>query len=222
MQHDLIQKIDNRLSELGMSRAKASVSAGMSPTFIRDIERRGGTPNLSSLQKLAKVLRVDLDYLVTEEEQPARHSVEMVELPVVGTIEAGQFRDITIFDQEEHFPVINVVADKRFKHARQYALLVSGDSMNLKYPDGTYVTCVDYHESGLALKLGMTVHVTHTLAGTHLVEVTLKEVGAINGQIVLIPRSSNPRHKPIVMQGGEDSEYEIKGVVTGSFRPEEF
>jgi len=222
MQQTLIQKIDSRLDELRMSRAKASTAAGLSSSFIRDIERRGGTPNLGSLKKLAKVLRVELEYLTQAEDIVSDRQIETTELQVVGTIEAGQFRDITIFDQDDNYPVINVVADRRFKHARQYALKISGDSMNLKYPDGSYVICVDYHESGLALQKGMTVHVTHTLAGTHLVEITLKEVGSMNGEIVLVPRSSNPKHKPIIMYGGEDSEYQICGVVTGSFLPEEF
>jgi SOS-response transcriptional repressor LexA len=222
MQQTLIQKIDNRLDELGITRSKASTKAGLSSTFIRDIERRGGNPTLSSLQKLAKVLKVDVEYLAQAEEQVSDRPIETLELPVVGTIEAGQFRDITIFDQEDNFPVINIVPDRRFRHARQYALKVAGDSMNLKYPNGCFVICVDFAESGLALQKGMTVHVTHTISGTHLVEITLKEIGSINGEIVLLPRSSNPKYKPITMQGGEDSEYEICGIVTGSFIPEDF
>lgn len=222
MQQTLIQKIDSRLEELRLSRSKASADAGLSSTFIRDIERRGGNPTLSSLKKLAKVLRVDVEFLTQAEEQVSDRQIETQELPVVGTIEAGQFRDITIFDQEDNFPVINVVADRRFKHAKQYALKVAGDSMNLKYPNGSFVICVDYVESGMALQKGMTVHVTHTLAGTHLVEVTLKEIASINGEIILMPRSSNPRYKPITMQGGEDSEYRICGIVTGSLILEDF
>lgn len=207
-----------------MSRAAAAKAAGFNVSFIRDIERRGGNPTLSSLKKLAKVLKVELEFLAgTIEEESLGRELRVTELPVIGTIEAGQFRDITIFDQDDNYPVINIVADERFKHAKQYALKVSGDSMNLKYPDGCYVACVDFIDSGLRLKAGMTVHIQRTLANTHLVEITLKEVGSINGETVLLPRSTNPKHQPIVMSGGgERTEFEIRGVVIGAYMPEAF
>lgn len=225
MQNTLIQRIDDRLEELGISRAAAAKAAGFNVSFIRDIERRGGNPTLSSLKKLAKVLNVELEYLAgtIEENASLGRELRVQELPVIGTIEAGQFRDITIFDQDDNYPVINIVADERFRHAKQYALKVSGDSMNLKYPDGCYVACVDFIDSGLRLKTGMTVHIQRTLANTHLVEITLKEVGTMNGETVLIPRSSNPKHQPIIMSGsGESTEFQIRGVVIGSYMPEAF
>jgi SOS-response transcriptional repressor LexA len=221
MQKTLIQKIDKRLDELNMSRTAASVRAGFGPEFIRDIVRKGKSPSTDNLKKLAGALQVDVDYFFDDEGSSVERR-DTIELPVIGTIEAGQFRDITLLDQDEVYPVISVVADKRFSHAKQYALQVSGDSMNLKYPDGSYVTCVDYIGSGLRLKSGMTLHVERTIAGTHLVEITLKEVQSIDGNLVLIPRSSNPKHKPIIVNGGEDTEIHIRGIVTGSWIPERF
>lgn len=221
MKDDLIQRIDRVLKERDVSRSAASVGAGLGASYIRDLERKTGNPNLSKLTKLAQYLEVPIERLLPTANIDTPNSLGLVSLPVVGTIAAGAFMDISIKDQGEPQEYITVASDGRFPHAEQYALKVQGDSMNLKYPDGTYVTCVDYASSGLALKNGMSVHVERYQG--QLVETTLKVVEFENGTLVLSPRSSNAVHKPIVFRYDEEhSDVLIKGVVTGSWRPEVF
>lgn len=55
---DIITLIDKRLAELGKSRRKASLEAGLGADAIRDLERKGGSPTLRTAQKLAKVLGI--------------------------------------------------------------------------------------------------------------------------------------------------------------------
>lgn len=141
-------------------------------------------------------------------------------MPVVGIIEAGQFRDITLEDQTEDRPRIGVARDERFPRAQQYALLVSGNSMDELFPDGSYVTCVDLVDSGLEIRPGLVVHVERSIANTHLVETTLKEIGMTDeGKFMLLPRSKDKRHKPLTFDETEGVEVIIRGVVTGKWEP---
>jgi SOS-response transcriptional repressor LexA len=223
MANEIIQKIDKLLADRGESRAAASAAAGLSDSYIRDLSRKSGNPNLGKLKKLADHLGVKIEYLLPAGSVDTNISRSVTSLPVVGRIAAGQFMDISLRDQDEEYPHINVVTDDRFSHARQYALEVTGDSMDLKYADGSFVTCVDYTSSGLALKDGMTVHVERYMGEGQFVETTLKEIGHEHGIIALLPRSSNPAHKPILMVGNaEEISVEIRGIVTGSWKPEVF
>jgi len=204
-----------------MSASAASKAAGLGSDYIRDLRRKNSNPGYEALSKLAEVLKTSPEYLLHDNVEP--HTVDVVGLPVLGVIEAGQFRDVTLVSQDEDYPTVNVVRDKRFEGARQYAMRVSGDSMNLRYPDGCYVICAEFGDTGLALNPGLVVHVERSIAGTHLVENTLKEIEDRNGKRYLAPRSTNPRHKPIEVNGQDGlEELRVRGVVIGSYQPEKF
>jgi len=215
------KRIKERLESLGMSAAAASRKAGLSPDFIRDMMRKGARPGAENLAKLAKTLKTSPEYLLQGNE-PTR-TIDVVGMPVIGVIEAGQFRDITLINQDEEYPMVNVVQDDRFPHARQYALRVSGDSMNKLFPDGSYAICAEFADTGMRLKDGLVLHVERYIAGTHLVETTLKQVESSNGKRFLAPRSTNPRHKPVEITEDTDlSELKVRGLVIGSYTPQHF
>lgn len=93
--------------------------------------------------------------------------------------------------------------------------------MDQLFPEGCYVTCVDFPDSGLDLKDGMIVHVER-ISG-HLVEITLKAIERRNGRIALVPRSSDPKWQPYFLdKSPEGSEITVRGVVTGKYEPFEF
>lgn len=173
-------------------------------------------------EKYARKFRVSLEWLLTGRgdmiaQGVAPAEMEVSGLPVHGAIQAGHWLETTFLDPEGEPELLPVARDARFPRARQYALYVVGDSMDLDYPDGSYVTCVDFAESGLAIVDGLTVHVERHRAGGQLVEITLKRVVAKNGTFSLIPRSSNPIHQPITFTGN-DTDIVIRGVVTGGWR----
>lgn len=140
-------------------------------------------------------------------------------MPVLGIIEAGQFRDISLLDQSDEPPSIAVARDERFPHAEQYALQVSGDSMDELFPDGSFVTCANWADTGMHMRPGLIVHVERTIGS--LVETTLKEIQG-TGPFTLKPRSSNPKHKPITLTGADGVEVTVKGLVTGKWEPMRF
>ena len=175
-----------------------------------------------SAEHYARKYRVSLDWLLTGRGKMAGDGVviaevEVVGLPVAGSIQAGHWLETTFLEADQEPEMLPVARDPRFPRARQYALRVVGDSMDLDYPDGSYVTCVDFAESGLAITDGMTVHVERQRGGGQLVEITLKLIAREGGVRVLKPRSSNPLHQPITFSGKE-TDVVVKGVVTGGWR----
>lgn len=175
-----------------------------------------------SAVRYATKFHIDVDWLLTGKSRRRDDNViptetEVAGLPVYGNIQAGHWLETTFLDAEGDLEMLPVARDSRFPRARQYALRVVGDSMDQEYPDGSYVTCVDFVESGLGIVEGMTVHVERHRAGGQLVEITLKTVGRQRGQWILEPRSNNPQWTPLTFSGNE-SEIIIRGVVTGGWR----
>lgn len=221
MDSDISDRIEERLRALNLSAAKASKLAGMSPDYIRDLRRRPVRPGAESLARLAETLKTTPEFLLYGKTES--QTVEVKGLQVVGVVEAGQFRDITLTSQDDEFETVNVVGDAKYAHARQYALRVSGDSMNELFADGSYVICASFADTGLELKSGMIVHVERRIAGTHLVETTLKQVQDRGGKRYLIPRSTNPKHKPIGVNHDDDlTETIVQGLVIGTYSPVEY
>jgi SOS-response transcriptional repressor LexA len=224
MDETMSERIDELLKAAGKSAAQASVEAGMGKDFIRDLKRRPVRPGAENLSRLAATLGTSPEYLLYGKEDSS--TLPTVGLPIIGVVEAGQFRDITLEDQDQEHETVNVVRDKRYPQARQYALRISGDSMNQKFADGTYAICVSFADTGLALKTGMIVHVERRIANAHLVETTLKEVQFRGKRCFLVPRSSNAKHKPIEISAEyEDDELtqtRVQGLVIGSYAPVDF
>lgn len=209
------------MDELGLNPYQTAKKAGLGDSFVRDILRgKTRSPSSENLAKLARALETTSEWLIMSD-APGKPSgvfgpVELVGLNVVGVIQAGTWLDRSIIDEEAGTEVIPVALDPRFPHARQYGLRVVGDSMDLEYPDGSYVSCVDFFDAGLNVRNGLTVHVERH--NGPLVEVTLKTIDTIDGMMMLCPRSTNPKHLPIPLEGDGGTEILIRGVVTGSYR----
>lgn len=221
METSLQKRVRMRMDELGMNAFQTAKKAGLGDSFVRDILRgKTRSPSSENLAKLAAALETTPEWFIIgkEAEKPSGVSepIELVGLPILGKIQAGAWLDRTIVDEEYEADIIPVVRDPRFPHAKQYGLLVTGDSMDKEYPDNSFVTCVDFIDAGISLKEGLIVHVERRSGP--LVEVTLKAVEQIDGKIVLAPRSHNPKHLPIALEGDPGTEIVVRGVVTGSYR----
>ena len=204
--------------QLGLSQSEVARRVGVTPQAIQKLED-GGITAPRYILKLAQVLNVDANSLqFGEVAQPKVVDVKL--LKVMGTAEAGAFRDISLVDEvpEDDLLTIPVVRDVRFEHAQQYVLRLSGDSMNLVYPDGCFIACAAWSDTGLALRPGMRLHVERYNGA--LVETTVKEYVVRDGIGLLTPRSTNRAHKEIELNGDEGTEIVVKGLVIGSFVPE--
>lgn len=216
----LAQRITKRMERLHLNNSQLGRLSGTSETFVRDILRgKSKNPGPEKLAKVAEALGTTLEWLVKGEDGPIdRPPVEGLE--VLGDIQAGNWMDISLIDDgHREREVIPVARDPRFPKAAQYLLRVVGDSMNLKYPEYSYVHCVEAIASGVKKRVGQVVHVERHQGP--LVEITLKEITEMNGRIVLSPRSSNPKHQPLVLDGDSSTEIIIKGFVIGRYEREE-
>lgn len=200
----------------GLSQAALAAKAGTTQPQIRRLESGQRTLTKSWAERLAPHLHVSPQDLIFSESDDVER--EVVGLQVLGTVRAGDWLDISIMDEVER-GIIQVARDPRFPHAQQYALRVSGDSMDQIFPDGCFVTVVNFADTGLAFRGGMIVHVEQNMSRTTLVETTLKEISP--DKQFLLPRSSNPSHKPIPISGTEMTTIEVKGIVTGKWEPVE-
>lgn len=200
----------------GIQAAPLAAMIDRDKDYIRDyLKGRKQSLKVDDAQKIADALGVPLNDLT---ERTGEHQDELG-MEVAGKVAAGLYKDISIEDQDVVKPRIAFARDLRFSHAKQYALEVEGDSMDELFPNGSYVVCVDYIGSGLPLKSGMSVHVEKSVVGGQLVETTLKEVHKDGKRVVLKPRSSNPSHKPIELNGNESTDIEVKGIVIGKWEP---
>lgn len=202
------------ISDAGTNPAALAIAIGRDKDYIRDY--------LTGRKKSLKA--DDQNKILSAIEKPTLNKKNVIrlsnsiegELAIIGTIQAGAW--IEAFVREEDEPVtIPMTRDPRFPHAYQYALRVVGDSMNLEAPEGSYVICVNFAESGLSYKPGLLVHVERIMNG--LSETTLKEIGYEDGRLVLKPRSSNPVYATIYPDEDESLETSIRGVVIGVYNP---
>lgn len=209
------------LEEEGKKPAPFALEIGRDKDFIADyLKGRKKSFKLEDAQRIAAGLKRSLDSLTRGQGARKASAEPAYGLEVVGKVSAGVYRDITIEDQDNARPRISFARDLRWPHAKQYALEVEGDSMDLLFPDGSTVVCVDFIGSGMALKDGMPVHVERYMMGGQLVEATLKQVGRDeNGRLCLFPRSSNPVHKPLAISADGDGEVKVRGVVIGEWKP---
>lgn len=136
-------------------------------------------------------------------------------IPVAGEVAAGLWRETFAIEAHEIDEYVTIDV-KGYERSRLYALKIVGPSMNLVYPDGRYVVVAPAAEAGV--RIGDYVVVERYKAD--LVEVTVKELARERGQLVLYPRSSDPRfQEPIRLKASEDDQTapRIIGVVVADY-----
>ncbi|MDQ0456023.1 XRE family transcriptional regulator [Rhizobium paknamense] len=133
---EIIERVENRAKELGLSLRKVSLLSGHGPDLIRDWRRpKSVLPRLDSIQKIASVLNVSAGWLAFGEvgEDPS-HSVTRV--PLISWVAASPYSETGFTEYEATAQRLAVDGLKPGKH---FALLVSGDSMNRIAPEGAKI-----------------------------------------------------------------------------------
>lgn len=207
----LYSRIRERLDQLhpGISDRDASLRAsdGRNADLLRAIKNgRSTSPRGKNLNGLAALLAVPAEWFADETiSQPAEISpaqFTMVPSIVAGTVEAGSFREVDPYDQSEH-EVEFVPADPKYPKARVLQFNVAGDSMNALRPlpilPGSRAVGVAFDDIDIPLRNGMVVVVQRSKDGGQTREWSIKQVEFFADRIEFHPRSTNPRHKPIVV-----------------------
>lgn len=207
------------MEEKGLNILQFAKRAGISPTSIYNF-LRGSSSSLSSpvLEKLAKAHNVPIARLTGE---PELTKLSTPEIRVIGIVEAGVWRESPELYIRDRTSIMVPVPETYRPHA--FGLEVGGASMNLIYPEGSFVICVPIEHVERELRTGDRVVVRRKNGGTY--EFTLKELAFDeDGHPWLWPRSSSPKHQqPIEIpreQPEGDEEISILSLIIGSYRPE--
>lgn len=213
-------KFPNNLKRLrvaaGLTQEAAAEAFGMSKSGyikIEDGERKLGTDRIA---KAVEIFKVDVNAIFQTGQagdQPETSEPRVGLVPanrafrfqkVIGTLQAGVFRDVEVFDDELD-EMISTPPNTRYPWARQFVWRVEGDSMNAAKPkpinEGDYVVGLSYEDIQEAVKLrsGLRVVVRQTKDAGQSYEWTVKELELTDANAIFHPRSDNPKHKPIVV-----------------------
>lgn len=223
--HTFLRRVSMRASELDLSERGVCVAAGLNPGALRQI-RKGRTRSLTgdNLLKLAEALKVPMDWLVGRIDERAwiesteAGSFDLVD--VVGSVQAGAWREAEEYGYAE-IERITVPIDDRYKFIKRRGLKVVGNSMDLVYPEGSIIFCVRFQDLNRPPRSGEKVLIQRRRDYGSLYETTVKQLIIKTDAIFLEPRSSDPRHKPIILPRN------VLDVVEGEalpriIQPEEF
>jgi phage repressor protein C with HTH and peptisase S24 domain len=189
------------------SAQSAALAMGVAvSTYIQHENGTRGFP-ASRADRYARFFRVKPEWLLYGK-TPADRIVELgPRLFVVGKVAAGVFSEQWRWD-ESRWEAFTGRSDVDAPLKDRFGLEVSGDSMNLVYPEGTILECVWYFGDKI-IPAGKRVIVQRTRDDGTL-EATVKElVRDENGVEWLVPRSTNPVHQAF---RGDQPEPGIKRV----------
>lgn len=212
MEESVLQKrIKDLLEVRSMSQNEVSRRATGSLGSVRDIlSGKTGSPRYDTLASIAKVLNVSVEFITGSidtyfpEYNKGTKTVNVVGTVAAGTwVEAEEFMDEPLYDVE-------AVADSRFPNHDYIGFEVSGDSMDEIAAPGSIAICVPWADTGMEPQDGMVVVAAHLRDEGALIERTIKKLKRASTGWILMPMSSNPKHKPIKMSG--NGEVQIIGL----------
>ena len=135
-------------------------------------------------------------------------SIAVRNIPLIGAIACG----MPIF-AEENIETEIPVSTKIVSEGKKYFFLrADGDSMDKKWVENGDLVLVE--QTNMAANWQIVVALIND-------EATLKELQTRDQSVFLIPHSTNPRHKPIILDGETDS-FSIQWVFVRAFPGELF
>lgn len=205
------ERLQQRADELGWSKAELGRRAHVSYDNINKYLRGDvAQPRGDAIDKLAAAigkpalwLRDGID--VGSPAELVANVAPLVPAAVAGRVEAGAWLEVDEFDQSE-LQHIALPPDARFPNAQQLVYGVFGDSMNDLKPHpilpGAQIVAVAYDDVAdkVPLQDGLVVVIQRSRDGGHVRELSVKQVAWFADRIEFQPRSTNPKHKAIVVK----------------------
>lgn len=199
----------------GLTQVDLAERMGVEQPTIQRWERGQREPKFEQLFKLAEILGVDASTLLSKDVAVPLGPT----LYVKGDVQAGLWRTAIEYPASDWIAFTGR-ADVSADLEHRFGLRVIGDSMDQVYPEGTILECVSLFGRAEASP-GKRVIVIRTDAHGDG-EATVKELVEQNGELWLVPRSSNPAHMPIKLNNQDPGivETRIAAIVVASVRPE--
>lgn len=249
-----LDRLADRLAVLkseGISARQISMAVTGRPDLIRHLLKGGQADTRGdNILRLAAAVRTSVDYLYgLSDDMGEPPKIDLLKEPVsrkrkaapvtnrfpVGSrpslpvryiVQAGAWIEV---DEEAAKRIVSppVSADSTFPHATQWLELVRGDSVDLIYPEGTFVHVVNAIEIGYSPRDGDFVVVERLRQQGGLRERSLKQVSRKGRKVELWPRSRNPKwNTPLSYGDGSDTDEaaggataEIVALVLGGYLP---
>lgn len=138
---------------------------------------------------------------------------------VIGTVAAGVWMEVEDSQASlEEAPISPFPADPRFASEAQFDLVVQGNSINKVAQDGDRIRCVSLAATGITPRDGDLVVVRRRRE--HLEETTVKRVIRSQGELVLMPESTDPRWQtPIPLRSHDSVEVTVVARALYAYRP---
>lgn len=209
--------LSNLLQETGVSQAE--LARQLTAALGRSIDRAAVNKMASGQRKIAADEMLAITRLLKKADESAKlkepeelilevrpSTAALVPVRKAGRVEAGAFRaqeDLGDWDQAE---TTLDIRDSKFPNARHLSFDVEGDSMNALKPrpilSGDVVSCIAYEDvsSQAPLRDGMVVVVERSRYDGQEREWSIKQIELYADRVEFHPRSTNPRHKPIVVK----------------------
>jgi repressor LexA len=177
----------------GVSQAKLAGMLSITQSAVTHWENGSRQPDIETINKLADIFGVSIDFLIGTTTVPdgvvvPKVTVMQSKIHVYGRIPAGVPFE-AIQDILEDVEVPSWLAEKK----GLFGLKVVGDSMNKVIPDGAIAVLQKTH------------HLENGDIGAVMVngyDATLKKFFRLTDSVVLEPLSFNPEHEPIVIKDG--------------------
>lgn len=96
----------------GVSANKACIDIGVNRSAVAKW-KQGGTPNGTTLAKMAKYFGVSVDYLLGNEEKPAAEAGDKDVLDEVDVAFYGEYRELTEEDKDVVRDMVRVMRERR-------------------------------------------------------------------------------------------------------------
>ncbi|HDX9641463.1 TPA: LexA family protein [Bacillus mobilis] len=190
---DVIKQL---IEKSGYSRRAFAEKIGLPPTTLQSMLSRGmGKATIDNVIKVCKGLGITIDELEKMAESNTLQSnlsvYESIDkehsnityIPIIGSIAAG----VPMLAEENiegYLPMLDTLLNKRKKY---FYLTVKGTSMNLEFPDGSFVLVEEtpFVENGQIAVVKVNGY-----------EATVKKISKSEDVITLIPLSNDPVHEP--------------------------
>ena len=209
-----MNKIKEILEQKGVKQTWLAEKLGKSYNMVNSYVQNRRQPSLQDLFSIAKILDVSVTELIMKEEKKIYPNPDLLhnnvhedieqyatsesttDIPLIGIVTCG-----TPIFAEENIEAYIPVSIKLVKSSSKYFVLrAKGDSMNEKnINDGDL----------LLVKQQPTANNGDFVVALIDDEATVKEFQHKDNMIVLLPRSTNKSHQPIILT----SEFRIQGIV---------
>lgn len=237
----LLSRIKERLDALALSERKACLNAEVGINTIRHIRVRQHAPKPAALAKLANALGVPPAYFLDAAAGDVKVNQQHPMAPILATIyvkgavQAGAWQEALEWPASE-WQAVYAPSDERYKNVEKFGLVVRGNSMNKRYPEGSIVIAVKLSDLGREPNPGERVVVLRRMANCSEMEATVKRYEIDEeGRHILWPESYDPKYQTPIMldeyvnnlsayQKDADhancADIEVCGIIIGSYRPE--